>query len=99
MKMKFLGVMMLAALFTTAAATAQEKEKKHDGKGKGEMFAKLDTDNDGKISKAEADKGDKVKLKENFATIDTNKDSFIDKDEMKAYRQEKRKNKEMKKQK
>ncbi|MGQ2983673.1 EF-hand domain-containing protein [Flavobacterium sp.] len=91
MKMKFLGLMMLAALFTTAGAVAQEKEKVREGKGNGEMFAKLDTDNDGKISLAEADKAPKGKLKENFAAIDTNKDSYLDKDELKAYREQKRK--------
>lgn len=94
MKMKFLGMMMLAALFTAAGATAQEKEKVRDGKGKGEMFAKLDTDGDGKISVAEAEKAPKGKLKENFAAIDTNKDSFLDKEELKAYREQKRKEKQ-----
>ncbi len=91
MKMKFLGMMMLTALFTTAGATAQEKGKKHDGKGKGEMFAKLDTDSDGKISMAEAEKAPKGKLAENFTAIDTNKDSFLDKEELKAYREQKKK--------
>lgn len=92
MKMKFLGMMMLIAAFTTGAM-AQEKEKKHDGKGRGEMFAKLDTDGDGKLSLAEAEKAPKGKLKENFTAIDTNKDSYLDKNELKAYREQKRKEK------
>jgi len=91
MKMKFLGMMMLTALFTTAGAVAQEQEKVRERKGNGEMFAKLDTDGDGKISLAEAEKAPKGKLKENFAAIDTNKDSYLDKDELKAYREQKRK--------
>ncbi|MBW8684543.1 EF-hand domain-containing protein [Chitinophaga rhizophila] len=52
------------------------------------LFQKLDADKDGKISKAEADKqeGGRFILKDKFAVIDTNKDSYIDKNELGAYR-------------
>lgn len=91
MKNKFLMVAMLIGMFTTVQSFAQEvKEPKGDRPKREDMFAKLDTDADGKISQAEADKAEKGKLKENFAAIDTNKDGFIDKTELKAYRDAKR---------
>ncbi len=51
-----------------------------------EMFKKLDTDGDGKISKEEADKAEHKMIKEHFAEIDTNGDGYISKDEFKAFR-------------
>ncbi|MES2487885.1 MAG: EF-hand domain-containing protein [Bacteroidota bacterium] len=88
MNKKWLMVLMLGGIFTTGAV-AQEKvsEKKPAGE---KMIAKVDTDSDGKISKDEADKAPKGKLKENFAAIDTNKDNYLDKEEIKAYRKEKK---------
>jgi Ca2+-binding EF-hand superfamily protein len=88
MNKNWLMIAMLAGLFTTAGF-AQEKEGglKRDPQ---EMFKKIDTDADGKISKEEAEKGPKGRLKENFTAIDTNKDSYLDKEELKAYRQEKK---------
>jgi len=85
MNKKWLMVIMLVSLFTTVQSFAQDKQErpKQDAE---KMFAKLDTDGDGKISMAEAEKAQKGKLKENFATIDTNKDSYLDKEELKAYR-------------
>ena len=89
MNKKSLAAMLLIGLFSTAGAVAQEKTigKKPDGE---KMFAKIDIDKDGKISVAEADKAPQGKIKENFAAIDTNKDNFIDKEELKAYRKEKK---------
>jgi Ca2+-binding EF-hand superfamily protein len=89
MNRKWLMVVMLISMFTTVQSFAQDKEKRQRPDG-GKMFATLDTDNDGKISVAEADKAQRGKLKENFVTIDTNKDNYLDKEELKAYR-EKRK--------
>jgi len=89
MNKKWLIVIMLVSMFTTVQSFAQDKVKREKPDGQ-KMFAALDTDADGKISEAEADKAQRGKLKENFAEIDTNKDKFIDKEELKAYR-EKRK--------
>ncbi|KGO92728.1 hypothetical protein [Flavobacterium subsaxonicum] len=97
MNTKWLKVIMLAALFATEGVNAQEKVTK----GKPDhvkMFATLDTNNDGKLSKAEVDKSDKNKFKENFATIDTNKDSYLDKAEVKAYKDKKKAEKKSAKQ-
>lgn len=90
MNKKWLMVIMLVSMFTTAQSFAQDTNKRQKGEGGEKMFAALDTDSDGKLSVAEVDKAQKGKLKENFAEIDANKDKFIDKDELKAYR-EKRK--------
>ena len=88
MKNKFLMVAMLVGMFTTVQSFAQEvKEAKGEKPKRENMFTKLDTDADGKLSQAEIEKSDKKFLKENFAVIDTNKDNFIDKDELKAYRE------------
>lgn len=79
--------MVLGCIFTAATASAQDgtpKQRKGDPE---KMFAKLDTDSDGKISKDEAAKAERPMLKEKFDEIDTNKDSFIDKDELKTFRQ------------
>jgi Ca2+-binding EF-hand superfamily protein len=53
------------------------KEKMHD-----RHMARMDTDRDGKISRAEA--ASHPRLAENFDRIDTNGDGFLSKDELKA---------------
>jgi hypothetical protein len=59
-------------------------EKMHGEKGKhrGGMLKKLDTDGDGRISRAEAQAA--PRLAEHFDEIDANKDGFITMEEMKA---------------
>ncbi len=52
-------------------------------KARGGHWKKLDTDGDGKISKAEA-QANAPRLFEHFDQIDTNKDGFITPEEMKA---------------
>ena len=47
-----------------------------------EVFAKLDTDHDGKISKAEAAKG--PRLSKNFDEVDADHDGFVTKAELSA---------------
>jgi len=109
MNKKWLMVFMLGGLFTTGAF-AQEKvvsgnkvvsnktlttEKKPSEE---KLTTKLDADNDGKISREEADKSPRSKIKANFATIDTNKDTYIDKEELKAYRLQKKAEKQPAKQ-
>lgn len=86
-------VAMLIGMFTTAQSFAQEVKREKltgDRPRREDMFTKLDTDADGKLSQAEIEKSDKKFLKENFVTIDTNKDNFIDKAELKAYRDSRR---------
>ena len=48
-----------------------------------EQFKKLDTNGDGKISKAEA-QANAPRLYEHFDQLDTNKDGFLTPDELKA---------------
>jgi Ca2+-binding EF-hand superfamily protein len=98
MNTKWLKVIMLAALFATAGVNAQDKTTKAKP-DHAKMLVTLDTDKDGKLSKAEVDKSDKEKLKENFAAIDANKDSYLDKAEVKAYKDKKKAEKKAKKQK
>jgi len=45
-----------------------------------DVFARLDTDKDGKISKAEASKG--PRLSKNFDTVDADHDGFVTKAEL-----------------
>ena len=87
MKHFLVAGLLMATLVSVKYYTKQQTQQRNrEG-----FFKKIDTDGDGKFSKAEIDAASKdnkrlSKLKENFAAIDTNKDSFIDKDELKAYR-------------
>lgn len=87
MKSNLLKLMVFGCFFTAAMASAQDDTQKPKKADPEKMFAKLDTDSDGKISKDEAAKAERPMLKEKFDEVDTNKDSFIDKDELKAFRQ------------
>lgn len=88
-KQMMMACLVAAGMMAATGAEAQERDgKKH--KDKGEMFKQMDTDGDGKISRAEADKGEKGKLKEKFAMIDTDNDGFLTKEEMKAFREKKK---------
>jgi Ca2+-binding EF-hand superfamily protein len=60
------------------------------------MFASIDTDADGKISKDEAAKAERPMLSKRFDEIDTNKDTYLDKDELKAFREKQRANRKQK---
>jgi Ca2+-binding EF-hand superfamily protein len=82
------GLLVAFVSAKTYAQQPQQPQQQHDREG---FFKKIDTDGDGKLSKAEVDaaaKDDKriTKLKENFDAIDTNKDSFLGKEELQAYR-------------
>lgn len=54
-----------------------------------EILKRLDTDNDGLISKSEANEARNGKMAENFDTIDANSDGFIDEDELKSGKRKK----------
>jgi Ca2+-binding EF-hand superfamily protein len=47
-----------------------------------DVFARLDTDKDGKLSKAEASKG--PRMSKNFDTVDADHDGFVTKAELSA---------------
>jgi Ca2+-binding EF-hand superfamily protein len=95
MKNTFLKVMVLGCILTAATASAQEEPAKQK-RDPEKMFAKIDTNSDGKISKDEAAKAERPMLKEKFDEIDTNKDSFIDKEELKAFREKQKENRKKK---
>jgi hypothetical protein len=87
LKGKIMKKLIIAALFAglgiAAFAQAPAAAAKPDHPARGRI-AKLDTDKDGSISRAEA-KGH-VKLEKNFDAIDTNKDGKLSREELKAYR-------------
>jgi EF hand domain-containing protein len=64
---------------------AFHKQGRAEHKGGRDFLKKLDTDGDGRISKAEAQAA--PRLAEHFDDIDANKDGFITTDEMKAAHQ------------
>jgi Ca2+-binding EF-hand superfamily protein len=67
--------------FTAARKTASTSKEDKPAKG-ADILAKMDKDGDGKISKDEAGE----KLKENFDTLDADKDGFLSTEELKAAR-------------
>lgn len=79
--MKKAAIASLAlVMFATPVLAEEGGPRGHRGPGPDHFIKELDTDGDGKISRAEfAAKGDKM-----FAEADANKDGFLTKDEMKA---------------
>ena len=84
------STIIIASLFTIASIAVSCKSSSETTEGSGQrkggdrpnletIFAQLDTNKDGKISKSEA----KGPLAESFSTIDTNEDGFITKEELK----------------
>jgi Ca2+-binding EF-hand superfamily protein len=59
-----------------------EKHRGEHGKHRGDFLKKLDTDGDGRISRAEAQAA--PRLAEHFDEIDANKDGFLTAEELKA---------------
>ena len=70
-----------SATTTTAPTSAPAKKG-----GDKDNFNEMDKDGDGKLSKAEVDGSDRKGIIKNFATADANADGFVTKDELKAYR-------------
>lgn len=88
--MKKLGFILVCALVSVYALSADDEHRRHGKKGMGNMHSPaqmiqyMDTDKDGKISKQEwQDFHDK-----RFAEMDADKDGFVTADEMKAARQQ-----------
>ena len=88
-------ITLLSVLAITASVHAADDAK---GKGKGadpeKVFAKLDSNSDGKISKEEfmagpAAKKDAAKAEESFGKKDKNKDGSLTKEEMAPVKQPK----------
>ena len=85
---KFLAVTSLIIAFTsckssqettsTTPSSEPSSRTTPNKKNISQLFIKMDSNNDGKISKSEA----KGKLKENFIKRDKNNDGFITKNEM-----------------
>ena len=88
---KTLFTMILAAGFLLMAtglpAVAQQKQEQQTQQTADQMFASLDTNNDGKLSEAEfspALQGSDEQKKQTFAKWDTNGDKSISLEEFKA---------------
>ena len=95
-----IATLTISCKSTSEAKPATTSKTERSGQQKGgdrpdleTIFAELDANKDGKISKIEA----KGPLAESFSKIDTNEDGFISKEELKnapkPERREKRKNK------
>ena len=82
--------LIIPALFVTSAAYAQAQAQAPSDAPKGERGARMqehfkaaDKDGDGRISRAEAD-ASLPRIAKNFDALDTNKDGFLTKDELRA---------------
>jgi hypothetical protein len=83
-----LVTVLLSASIGATAVFAQAPVEPPKGDRAQKMHARLkaaDTDGDGRISRAEAVA--LPRIAKHFDEIDTNKDSFLTKEEMKAYRE------------
>ena len=83
---------MLISLINANALTAQERKKDGNGPNDGppsieNLFKQMDTDKDGKLSKAEV----KGPLKEDFDKVDANEDGYLSKEEIEKAPKPKRK--------
>jgi len=85
LKISLIAVMLAATAPAFADAPADGAKGDHRHKMHERMKA-ADKDGDGKIRRAEAD-ASLPRLAKNFDAIDTNKDGFVTKDEMKAFRE------------
>ena len=85
MKKPLCAVLAAASLLAVAApafAGDDDAMKAKVARRVDEVFAKLDTDKDGRISRAEAEKG--PKLSKSFDKVDTDHDGFVSRAEMSA---------------
>src|ERR1700712_4989802 len=82
---KLFSAALVAASLTTATFAAPAFAEDGDAQAKitkhvDDVFARLDADKDGKISKAEASKG--PRLSKNFDMVDADHDGFVTKAEL-----------------
>ena len=76
--------LLVTALVATEANAQQQGERRRPPSP--EMVIKhLDKDGDSKISKDEANKAERGRLKDHFDKVDTNKDGFIEAKELEAF--------------
>lgn len=78
-------------LMMSTSVFAQDKERRQPPPPE-KVVAHLDTDKDGKISKAEADKAERGRLKEHFDDVDGNADGYVTTEELKAAMDRRREN-------
>ncbi|MFT4024848.1 MAG: hypothetical protein QM664_13815 [Flavihumibacter sp.] len=83
---KTMLTLFLATCLAGASTYAQDGKQPPPRRDPEEIFKKLDTNADDKISKEEADKAEFKMIKDHFAEIDTNSDGFITKEEFKAFK-------------
>lgn len=86
MKRIIVALIMCSLVGITAYGQQKDRGQKPNPD---EQFKKMDSDSDGKISRDEANNSG-GKLKEKFDNIDANKDGFLDKAEMEAFRKNNR---------
>ena len=86
MKKLFLAAVAVSALSIASTAVIAGNHDGHDHGHKGKMMEKVDTDGDGKISKAEF----MAKHESKFMKMDVDGDGFVSKDEMKDARAHKK---------
>lgn len=84
MKKEMISILLLGGLVVSSACAQENKERPK--RNPEELFKKLDTDGDGKISKEEAGKTEHKMIKEHFSEIDSNSDGLITKEEFLAFK-------------
>ena len=82
--LNIIGLIVVSSMITNAAPTENDKTNNVPPPklNINQVFEKLDTNNDGKISKDEA----RGRIKENFDKIDADKDGFVSKEEAKKFK-------------
>lgn len=86
-----LATAVLTVIMSTAMYAQDRAGRKPPSPEK--VVAHLDTDKDGKISKAEADAAERGKLSEHFDDVDSNADGYVDAAELKTAFEKRRKHK------
>lgn len=87
MKKNILIAILAVGLFSFSANAQNDATAMHKMNAK-EKFKKLDTDKDGRLSKAEVEKAGKPKFVAKFSAIDANKDGYLTVQELKTYRKQ-----------
>ena len=89
---KMVSIVTTVIVLATAPAAIAQQEKGHRPPPPEKVIERLDTDKDGKISKAEADKAERGRMKEHFDKIDSNGDGFIEAKELGDFHKKMREN-------